>query len=123
VKRNNKPHIPENHVHPGPMTNDEDLCDTNNPVNMTGTGTVDQFEKNVVDKYIKLDVRERFQYKLVNQELWNFLNSRYGGSEIKRYAIPLSMYSTTVETRLKQITVVVLPSSKLLSGALEGLDT
>jgi hypothetical protein len=33
---------------------------------MTGTGTVEQFEKTVVDKYIKLDVRERFQYKLVN---------------------------------------------------------
>jgi len=44
------------------------------------------------------------------------LNSRYGGSEIKRYAIPLSMYSTTVETRYKQITVVVLPASRLFAG-------
>jgi hypothetical protein len=60
VKRNNKPHIPDNHVHPGPITNDEDICDINNRINMTGTGTVEQFEKNVVDKYMKLDVRERF---------------------------------------------------------------
>jgi hypothetical protein len=26
VKRNNKPHIPEKHTHPGPIKNDEDLC-------------------------------------------------------------------------------------------------
>jgi hypothetical protein len=69
-------------------------------------------------------VRERYQYKLVNQELWTFLYSRYGGNEIKRYAIPLSMYSTTVETRLKQISIVVLPASRLFAGGaqLEGLD-
>jgi small nuclear ribonucleoprotein (snRNP)-like protein len=50
------------------------------------------------------------------------LSTRYGGSEVKRYSIPLSMYSNTVETRLKQITVVVLPTSRLYSGELEGLD-
>lgn len=26
VKRNNKPHIPQVHTHPGPISNDEDLC-------------------------------------------------------------------------------------------------
>ena len=41
VKRNNKPHLPENHVHPGPMTNQEDLCEIENTLNMTGTGTVE----------------------------------------------------------------------------------
>lgn len=66
VKRNNKPHIPDAHVHPGPISNDEDLCELDNTLNMTGTGNVEQFEKNVVDKYLKLDVRERFHYKLVN---------------------------------------------------------
>lgn len=66
VKRNNKPHIPENHTHPGPMTNEEDLCILDSTANMTGTGTLEQFERTVVDKYIKLDVRERYQYKLVN---------------------------------------------------------
>jgi len=49
VKRNNKPHLPERHVHPGPITNLEDLCETDNTLNMTGTGTVEQFEKTVVD--------------------------------------------------------------------------
>ena len=63
-------------------------------------------------------------YKLVNQELWTFLSTRYGGSEIKRYAIPLSIYSTTVEVRLKQISVVILPASRLYAGGeqLKDLD-
>ena len=59
VKRNNKPHIPEVHTHPGPITNDEDLCEVGKNENMRGSGTVEQFEKNVVDKYLKLEVRER----------------------------------------------------------------
>ena len=62
VKGNNKPHIPEKHLHPGPITNDEDLCEQptdDGQMNMTGTGNIEQFEKNVVDKYIKLSVRER----------------------------------------------------------------
>jgi hypothetical protein len=60
VKRNNKPHIPEVHTHPGPISNDEDLCEVSKNENMTGTGTVEQFEKDAVDKYLRLDVRERF---------------------------------------------------------------
>ena len=60
VKRNNKPHIPEVHTHPGPISNDEDLCEVSKNENMTGTGTVEQFEKDTVDKYLRLDVRERF---------------------------------------------------------------
>ena len=52
------------------------------------------------------------------------MHSRYGGSEIKRYSIALSSWSTAIETRLKQISVVVLPASRLYSGGaqLEGLD-
>ena len=56
--------------------------------------------------------------------MWNFLHSRYGGTEIKRYSIALSSWSNTVETRLKQITVVILPSSRLYAGGeqLQGLN-
>lgn len=85
--------MPEKDKSPGPITNDEDLCDPN-PSNLKGTGTIDQFETNVVDKYLRADVRERYQYKVINQELWNFLNSKYGGSEIKRYSISVTQYST-----------------------------
>ena len=71
------------------------------------------------------DARERYQFKIVNQELWTFLHSKYGGSVIKRTTIPLSSYSTTVEVRLKQFSVVILPASRLYVGGeqLLGLDT
>jgi len=44
---------------------------------------------------------------------------------IKRATIPLSSYSTTVEVRLKQFSVVILPASRLYVGSeqLLGLDT
>lgn len=115
VKRNNKPAAPEVDKHPGTITNDEDLCDSQD-INLKGTGTIEQFDSNCVDKYVKADVRERLQFKIVNQELWTFLHSKYGGSEIKRYAIPLSYYSTSIEVRLKLIPVIILPTSKLIRG-------
>lgn len=125
VKRNNKPHMPDEDgnqlVHPGHITNDEDLCEES-LLNLQGSGKVEQFEKNTVDKYIKSDVRERYQYKIINQELWNFLYSKYGGSEIKRFSIPLSYYLTTVETRYKQLTVVMLPCTRLYTGGEELLE-
>jgi len=31
---------------------------------------------------------------LINQELWDFLYSKYGGSEIKRYTVPQGTYYT-----------------------------
>lgn len=69
-----------------------------------------------MDKYLKADIRERYQFKLVNQDLWTFLYSKYGGSEIKRYSVPLSYYSTQIEVRLKLLAVVILPVSLLLEG-------
>ena len=90
-----------------------------------GTGTVEQFESNHVEKYLKHEVRERYQYKVVNEELWQFLYSKYGGSEIKRYSVAQSQYYTSIDTRLKQVPVVILSVSKLYQGgeALLGLDT
>lgn len=42
VKRNNKPSAEEaGKNHPGPITNDEDLCMPDNGVNLKGTGTIE----------------------------------------------------------------------------------
>lgn len=115
---------PAEDMHPGPITNDDDLCDNNNPKNLRGTGTVEQFEPTHVDKYIKFSVSERYEFKVINQELWSFLYQKYGGSEIKRYSIPQGTYYTSIEVRLKQVPIVILPVSKLTAGgdALIGLD-
>jgi len=81
VKRNNKPALPEKHVHPGPITNDQDLCESDEKC-LRGTGKV--FEVDCFDKYLRDNVKERYEFKIVNQEFWDFLYSRYGGSTIKR---------------------------------------
>lgn len=51
--------------------------------------------------------------------------SKYGGTVIKRFAVPLSAYSTAIDVRYKQFPVVILPTSKLYQGgnALQGLET
>ena len=44
VKRNNKPQMPENEEeikHPGHITNDEDICEEESLLNLTGTGQVE----------------------------------------------------------------------------------
>ena len=39
VKRNNKPVLPDTIAHPGPISNDEELCMPTDRSNLTGTGT------------------------------------------------------------------------------------
>lgn len=70
--------------YPGQITNDSDLIDDSDR-NLKGTGSAPGYEATVYDKYLKADVKERYHYKIVNPDIWDFLFSRYGGSEIKRY--------------------------------------
>ena len=64
------------------MTNVEDLCD-NTEKELRGTGK-NPFEASLVDTYLKSDVFERRDFKVYNKDIFEFLHSRYGGSEIKR---------------------------------------
>ena len=59
--------MPETIVHPWHIKNDEELCIPDYRNNLIGTGTNEQFEKNCVDKYLKPDVRERKEFKVINQ--------------------------------------------------------
>lgn len=125
IKRNNKPPAPEVNIHPGPIDNEEQLCERDDPEKyLKGTGKVEQFPSDVLDKFVREDIRERYQFKVVNQELWEFLHSRYGGSTIRRVSIPLSQWSNQVEIRLKRVPIVVLPTHRLYQGgdALAGLE-
>eukprot|EP00347_Sterkiella_histriomuscorum_P018454 403345455 len=123
VNSHNKPVNPAEDKHPGQIQNDDILCDQD-PKYLKGTGTIEQFETVVVDKYLKSSASERYDYKIINEDLWRFLIDKYGGSTIKRYSIPQGTYYTTVEVRLKQVPVVFLPVDKLFAGgrALEGLE-
>lgn len=72
--------------HPGPITNEADICDMSDKY-LRGTGLLAEFEPTVVDRYIKADCRERYNFKIYSEVIWNFLYSKYGGTEIKRYYI------------------------------------
>jgi len=123
VKSHSKPEEPTADRHPGPISNLEDICDASEK-NLRGTGKVEAFEAECVDLYLKPNVSERYDFKVINQELHMFLHSRYGGTVVKRYSIPQGTYYTMVEIRLKQVPLVFLPVSKLYAGGeqLLGLD-
>ncbi len=61
VKRNNKPQPQEVNNHPGPINNVAALCEEDpEQRNIVGTGKIEQFPSDVVDRYIREDAKERF---------------------------------------------------------------
>ncbi len=94
VKCNQKPSMENDHCqkyHPGQITNDADICDEAEKF-LRGTGTNPAFENTVYDKYLKSDIKEKYHFKIFNEDLWNFIYSRYGGQEVKRYYIQMGTY-------------------------------
>lgn len=61
---------------------------------------------------------------MINQDLWDFLFKKYGGSEIKRFSIQHGSYYTQVEVQLRQLKVYLLYTNQLFLGgkSLEQLD-
>lgn len=135
-----KPYESQTDLHPGSIDNEERLCitgeeadqqerlyqnrnglsinqeDFGRRIYLKGTGKVQLFDPTCVDMYLRSDVRERTDYKVIDEELWQFLHSRYGGSVIKRFTIPQGTYYTQTETRPRQISLALLPVDKLYAG-------
>ena len=56
------------------------------PKYVKGTGKVKDFPIEVYDTYLKKEVRERFDYEFITEELWKYLKDRYDTDhEIKRF--------------------------------------
>lgn len=135
-----KPDESQQSVHPGPIDNQEKLCindeegelrerqyqnrngmsynqqDLGRKIYLKGTGRGEQNETECLDMFLRSDIREKVDYKVINEEMWNFLYSKYGGSTIKRYSYLSGTYYSQVEVRLKNIQLMLLPVDKLTAG-------
>jgi len=102
--------------HPGKVDN-EKLLQTEAKF-LQGTGTLKGFDADVYDTYLKEDVKEGSDFEFCTEEMWQFVNSRYGSDfVIKRY-YQKSKYSyySEVELRLKFIPVIICSGSKLIAN-------
>lgn len=69
----------------------------------------------MIDRYIKDGAQEKSDYEVVNQELWEFLHSKYGFDyEVRRYwhRGQYKFYSA-VEITLKRVPVILVFADKL----------
>lgn len=75
-----------------------------------------------MDTYLKGSVRETIDYELFGEAMWKHCVQRFGvDREIKRfYQKGQMMYSTSVETRFKDVTCLLARSDEVQAGTHEG---
>lgn len=117
--KDSRPQVETDHCaknHPGPIDNQPLLF--KEAKYLKGTGTAKGFESDIYDHYIVGDVREGNDFEFLTEEMWQFVQSRYGcDTPIKRvYQKSKYSYYSEVELRLKFVPVVICSSSKLLNG-------
>ena len=91
---------------------------------LKGTGKVAGFESEYIDTYLHKDVREKQNFEFVSEEIWRFVESRYGCDQtIKRYYVSRSstfMSSMAeVDGRLKWIPVFIVKSDDLYNDRVQ----
>jgi hypothetical protein len=59
---------------------------------------------------LKKDMKLNYDYKPVEENIWNFFHSRYGGTAIKRYYYKTYAFGAEIEAKLKEYKFVVLPT-------------
>ena len=120
LKRNAQPRAAQDHFtkrHPGIITNRGLLH--HEAKFLKGTGTVAGFEPEVMDTYLHKDVRERVHFDFVNEEIWEFLKSRYDCDHaIKRYYIAKGSYCVynELDARMKLIPTCIVRADDLYAG-------
>lgn len=109
-------HFKENH--PGPITNSKDLCEEDaQKLNLFGTNSIKGLDACYIDKYVNSNKNTQYDMYMFNEELWNFLFSRYGGDAIKRYWTRLNdRHFTSVEAKLQPLRVQFLNCQLLETG-------
>lgn len=89
LKHNLQPRVEEGHftTHKPGMIINHDLLHHEEKY-LKGTGTINDFETEVFDKYLSKERREKMHFEFINEEMWQFLKAKYGCDHvIKRYYI------------------------------------
>ena len=110
IKQNQRPELEENHLqerHPGDIDN-EYLIDQDPDLLTTG-----DVETNHEDVLVASNLLERYDFKVLNEEVWNFLKQRYNGTPIKRFYKHNSYGSSECEVKLAKMPVYICTSSHL----------
>jgi len=118
IKQNQRPDYPQEHLaksNPGRISNEE-IIDTDPCLLVSGDA-----EKHTEDVLLKPNLMERYEYKIVNEEIWNFLLTRYGGAQVKRFYRHNSYGSSEVEAKLAKI-IVYVADCTVLAAAKEGAE-
>ncbi|CAI2365323.1 unnamed protein product [Moneuplotes crassus] len=59
----------------------------------------------ILEKETKLNI----DYIIVNEKIWNFFHSRYGGTTVKMFYVSSISYSANLGTNLSEIKLIILP--------------
>lgn len=70
----------------------------------------DPDESSYLNYITKPNLKMNVDYKVVDQEVWNFFYIKYGGTVVKRYFRKAYSFGPEVEAKLKEIKVAVLPT-------------
>jgi len=110
-------------THPGVISNEKDLLETSNRY-FQGTGKIKEFESDVIDTYLKSNTRETYDFEIYNQELWDFLSSRYTADRtVKRYYQKAKYgYLTECEVRFVLLPVLFVDADEMLDGKLPSIN-
>lgn len=59
---------------------------------------------------LKPNIKMNVDYKVVEEEIWDFFRSKYGGVEIKRFFHKTYSFGAEIEAKLKEFKIVLLPT-------------
>eukprot|EP01022_Parablepharisma_sp_SALTPOND_P022621 TRINITY_DN460_c0_g1_i1.p1 TRINITY_DN460_c0_g1~~TRINITY_DN460_c0_g1_i1.p1 ORF type:complete len:1219 (+),score=142.94 TRINITY_DN460_c0_g1_i1:187-3843(+) len=91
-------------VHPGPIDNTDILDNTQDFYKSSNP-------EDIYNVLLKPEMRERIDFKIINDKQWDFLVRRYGGTPIKREKFKQEHFSfVQVEVYFQRINLIVLPS-------------
>lgn len=93
----------ERDTHVGEIENDSLLRPRNEFLN-------DVDEDSHYNCILKKDIKLNYDYRPVDEDIWKFFYSRYGGTTVKRYYYKTYAFGAEIEAKLKEYKFVVLPT-------------